>query len=65
MLTDGYSVPIRMCIDRKVDRQIGDRVEIYGNGHPVIERNGRIYAILGQNGWERPEMICEIPKKED
>ena len=49
----------------EVKRQPGDRVELYGPGIPVLERDGHIVAILGEHGWESPQMMCPLKGDSD
>lgn len=59
---ESYGPPVRLCLDTRFERELGDKVEVYGN-EPVIERNGHIVAVMGRSGFEKPAMICEIPKE--
>lgn len=61
---DPYSPNIRFCLDTRYEKQLGDMVYIYGN-KPVMERDGHIVAVLGEHGFERPLMVCEIPHDEN
>ena len=65
---NGYGPAIHMSLhDRYHDifvKQPGDRVEIYGPGIPVLERDGHIVGVMGNNGWEPPAMICRLKEKE-
>lgn len=62
MKNENYSPLMRLRLDKRVERQPGDRVELYGPGIPVLERDGHIVGILGAGGWEVPMMMCPIRK---
>ena len=63
---DGYSPAVHLSVhDHIFDRFVpssGDRVELYGPGIPVLERDGHIVGFAGKNGWEPPSMVCPIGK---
>jgi hypothetical protein len=64
---DGYGPAVHLSShDRYHDRFVqspGDRVELYGPGIPVLERDGHIVGMAGKDGWEPPAMVCVLGDK--
>lgn len=57
---DAYGPPTHLCFDKRFKSRLEDKVEIYGNGVPVVTRDGNIVAVPGEKGWEKPAMICHV-----
>jgi hypothetical protein len=57
---ESYGPPVRLCHDPRFEKQLGDRVELYGPGIPVVERDGHIVAIMTEDGYRKPDMVCRF-----
>lgn len=41
---------------KRYEKQPEDVVQFYGPNIPVLERDGHIVAVMGEDGWEEPMM---------